>query len=350
LIEQAMVFALGFLIAGLLALAIAPAFWRRAIRLSRRRLELLVPLSTREIVAERDLLRAEFAVERSKLERKAAGLNEIHATEMAELGRRAVQLAEIGGAFTSLEKRHAEQSAELSAIRDRLARTEAEFAAINSAFYAATGLIERKDADLMKLRGELAEARAQSAKQDAAALADFQAQVAMRQTHLASARDDIARLRYELVSLGLERDADTATLRTTAERLADREEALKIAGDREIELQRRRKRNIAASRSIERRLLEKIGQISAEAASLRQDLAAARARADRLAQEGVRRLGAAPALAAQEENAILRQNINEIGAAIIRMAAFALEPAPEDERGNGEAPPRALSNVAATSK
>jgi hypothetical protein len=318
-IEQAIFFALGFLIAGLLALAIAPAFWRRAIRLSMRRLEMLVPLSTREIVAERDLLRAEFAVERRKLERKVAGLNEIHATEMAELGRRAAQLAEIGGAFTTLKKGHAEQSTELSAIRERLARTETEFAAINSAFYAASGLVERKDADLMKLRGELAEARAQSVRHDAA-LTDFQAQVAMRQAHLASARDDIARLRYELVSLGLERDANTATLRTAAERLADREEALKIAED---------------------------------------DLVAARARADRLSQElgGVRRLSAArdagPALAVQEENAILRQNINEIGAAIIRMAGFALEPASEDERFDGDggaAAPRALPNVAATSK
>ena len=349
-----MVFALGFLIAGLLALAIAPAFWRRAIRLSTRRLELLVPLSTREIVAERDLLRGEFAVERRKLEQKAATLNEIRATEMAELGRRAAQLVEIGGAFTALKKRYAEQTAELTSTRELLAGVQTEFAGINSALYAVTGLVERKDHDLMELRGELAEARAQAAKQDAA-LADFQAQVAMRQAHLASARDDIARLRYELVSLGLEHDADAATLRTTAARLADREEALKIAEDREIELQRRRKRNVATSRSIERRLLEKIAGISAESAALRQELDAALARADRLARElgGARRLSgardSAPALAAQEENAILRQNINEIGAAIIRIAGLALEPATGDQRFDGDAAaPRA--NVAATSK
>ena len=84
-----MVFALGVLVASLLALAIAPAFWWRAIRLSKRRLEMQLPLSPEEILAGRDLLRAEFAVERSQLEQKAEALNRVHAADMAELGRRA---------------------------------------------------------------------------------------------------------------------------------------------------------------------------------------------------------------------------------------------------------------------
>src|SRR5208283_727686 len=61
-IEYAMYFALGFLIAGLLMLMAMPAFWRRAMRLSMRRLQLLAPLSREDAIAERDLLRAEFAV------------------------------------------------------------------------------------------------------------------------------------------------------------------------------------------------------------------------------------------------------------------------------------------------
>src|ERR1700736_2441773 len=74
-IEQAMVFTFGFLAASLIALAAAPAFWRRAIRLSTRRLEMQLPLSLEEILAGRDLLRAEFAVECRRLEQKAEVLN-----------------------------------------------------------------------------------------------------------------------------------------------------------------------------------------------------------------------------------------------------------------------------------
>ena len=88
-IEQAMLFALGFLVASLIALAAAPAFWRRAIRLSTRRLEMQLPLSAEEILASRDLLRAEFAIEKRQLEQKAKALNQVHAADMAELGRRA---------------------------------------------------------------------------------------------------------------------------------------------------------------------------------------------------------------------------------------------------------------------
>ena len=67
-IEQTMVFAAGFLLAGLLALLFLPALWRRALRLSRRRLEMQMPLSMDEIVAERDQLRAQFASDRRRIE------------------------------------------------------------------------------------------------------------------------------------------------------------------------------------------------------------------------------------------------------------------------------------------
>ncbi|MGC2051251.1 MAG: hypothetical protein WA636_07150, partial [Methylovirgula sp.] len=87
-----MIFALGFLFAGLVALAFAPAFWRRANRLTRRRLEMQVPLSVQEILAERDQLRAEFAVGQRRLELRVAEINRAHAADRGELGRRAVEI------------------------------------------------------------------------------------------------------------------------------------------------------------------------------------------------------------------------------------------------------------------
>jgi len=63
-----MFFALGVLVAGLLGLMILPALWRRAVRLSTRRIEMQTPLSMDEVLADRDLLRAEFAVAERRLE------------------------------------------------------------------------------------------------------------------------------------------------------------------------------------------------------------------------------------------------------------------------------------------
>ncbi len=121
MIEQALVFTLGFLIAGLLALAIAPAFWRRAIRLSTRRLEMLVPLSPAEIVAGRDLLRAEFAVEYRQLEQKVEKLSSTNAAHMAELGHRAAVIAAQEADLVALSQQTSDADSEFSALKRALA-------------------------------------------------------------------------------------------------------------------------------------------------------------------------------------------------------------------------------------
>src|SRR5688572_6149761 len=66
-IEALMFAALGFLVAALIALLIIPAVNARAERLARRRLEALFPLSITELTAEKDHLRAEFAVLQRRL-------------------------------------------------------------------------------------------------------------------------------------------------------------------------------------------------------------------------------------------------------------------------------------------
>src|SRR5215218_5159369 len=87
-----MIFALGFLTAALFALVILPALNARAERLARRRIEAQFPMSITELTAEKDHLRAEFAVVQRRLERKAEeALAEKHQS-MEELGRRAVRV------------------------------------------------------------------------------------------------------------------------------------------------------------------------------------------------------------------------------------------------------------------
>jgi hypothetical protein len=363
LIEQAMIFALGFLLAGLLALAIAPAFWRRALRLSTRRLEMLLPLSSREIIAERDLMRAEFAVDRRKFEQEAESLRATRAADMAEIGRRAAAFVTLGEKHAALETHHAEQSADLIAARHTEADALAQHAVALSLLHSDSGLVERKETDLMRLRGELAQSRTKIATQSTT-LADFEALLAIQEAYLTAARNDIAKLGEALSSLRLEHEANLATLKATAARLADREEAVKTVERREVELLRRRERQIETSRAAERRLVEKIARISAEEAAARKDFDAERGRGESLAQElaALRRLNAGRdnlgrdlgyLTTERDENLVLRQTINEIGAAIIRTAALSLEPAAPQERfesGEPEARAAAGANVKATSK
>ncbi|WP_404402515.1 hypothetical protein [Pelagibacterium halotolerans] len=67
-IEHIMYAALGFLAAGLLAVAIVPAIWNRAVRLTKRRIEAVTPVTLNEFRADKDKLRAEFAIATRRLE------------------------------------------------------------------------------------------------------------------------------------------------------------------------------------------------------------------------------------------------------------------------------------------
>ena len=62
-----MYFALGFLSAGIVALVLGPPLWRRALRLTRRDMERTLPMTRAEIQAEKDQIRAGFALSISSL-------------------------------------------------------------------------------------------------------------------------------------------------------------------------------------------------------------------------------------------------------------------------------------------
>ncbi|WP_395697294.1 hypothetical protein [Methylocella sp.] len=164
MIEQAMAFALGVALAGLVALAVAPAFWRRALRLSRRRLELTTPLSMEEISAGRDALRARFAVERRALEQAADRLQARRGADMIELGRRAMELAALRESCARLEGEGAAREATIAELRRLLAETQAERAGAHLALHGADELAQARGRELADARAELAALRAQAAR------------------------------------------------------------------------------------------------------------------------------------------------------------------------------------------
>jgi chromosome segregation ATPase len=150
-IEQIMIFALGFLFAGLAALAFAPAFWRRANRLTRRRLEMQVPLSVQEILAERDQLRAEFAVEQRRIELRAAQTNLAHAADRSELGRRAAEISALNEKLEQRTQENGEYEQMLTQSEADLSEALAELGAVTKALYDADGLYQRRHEELVEL-------------------------------------------------------------------------------------------------------------------------------------------------------------------------------------------------------
>src|SRR5262245_30332802 len=88
MIEAIMYFGIGFLFASLIGVAVAPLIHDRAVRLTMRRLENSIPQSMAEIQADKDLLRAEFAMSTRRLEIGVEELKEKNTNQLAELSRR----------------------------------------------------------------------------------------------------------------------------------------------------------------------------------------------------------------------------------------------------------------------
>ena len=95
MVEQIMFFVLGALCAGLVSIIVLPAFWRRAERLVRTQLERQLPLSPREIAAERDQLRAEFCVSQRNLEINVEQARLEQAQDRKQVGQHLLKIANL---------------------------------------------------------------------------------------------------------------------------------------------------------------------------------------------------------------------------------------------------------------
>jgi hypothetical protein len=105
MIDMGMYAALGFLVASLMALMFAPPLWNRAVRLTKRRLEATLPMSAADIQADKDQLRAEFAIELRRVEVALEKAKDKAARELVEANKRRVELAEIRAEFETVKAR-----------------------------------------------------------------------------------------------------------------------------------------------------------------------------------------------------------------------------------------------------
>lgn len=87
MIDSIMYLGIGFLAAGLSLLMVVPFVHDRAVRLTTRRVEDAQP-SRAEVIADKDLQRAAFALSTRRLEIKLQELKDKHASHLAELGRK----------------------------------------------------------------------------------------------------------------------------------------------------------------------------------------------------------------------------------------------------------------------
>src|SRR4030081_2495165 len=151
MIEPIMYLAIGFLVSMLFGLMIVPLVHNRAVRLTTKRLEAATPLSMAEIQADKDQLRAEFAMSARRLEMSVDQLKNRTTSPLAELGKKPEpinslkrKVGEKNGPIFSLEARQ-------KAIKEQLRATEEEFTAKTESLRSAEQALKDKQSELAKL-------------------------------------------------------------------------------------------------------------------------------------------------------------------------------------------------------
>jgi chromosome segregation ATPase len=151
-IENIMYFALGLLVASLLALILLPAVWKRAVRLTKRRIEAATPITMAEFRADKDQLRAEFALSTRRLEMSVETLR----------ARLAEQLGEGNQARSELGLLQAERAQNQTIIAELEARAAQLQARTTELERDSTDLAQRlrmRERELETRGGEMAELR-----------------------------------------------------------------------------------------------------------------------------------------------------------------------------------------------
>ncbi len=385
MIEQAIYFGLGCAVAGLCALGFAPLWWARAIRLTKQRLQVQIPVSMQEIMADRDHLRAEFAVERRKLEQEMERVRATKAADMSELGRRAMSIAELSETLAATRVVVADQAAENARLLREETANDAERGALrmalhdNDVFYeqrlagydalrrahhALEEQMEERRAtiaalhtrvmglemtieDAARARGGL-ERRLEFAREEARILAEERDRLSDQLVAMDAARETLRKRLGAEITRGDELEADKTAMES------ERDEARARIGRLETELEtaalaleeaREREKSIHLSKSLQaekvrgagRQFVETIEALQADNAALRGALDAARR------QAGLN--GASVAANGHDtgptggDDAFLRASIHGLGLAVAAMsragrgASVETEPAPEAAEG-----------------
>lgn len=357
MIEPIMYGAIGFLISMLLGLMILPLVHHRAVRLTTRRLEAATPLSMAEIQADKDQLRAEFAMSARRLEMSVEQLKNRTTSQLAELGKKSdainrmkIELGEKNATIFALEARE-------KAMKEQLRVTEEEFAARTEALRSAETAFNEKQGELAKLNAELSDRSLVADSRQVELIAvraqitelrsrvgDAEKEFATTQTRLAQertesetatrelleARGRVDNLSQRVTQLDRELVAQVKEAEMLSSRVNDLETRLAEQGkrlaEREYENGQLRKANEVAERTVK----ELREEIASRGQSPAQEKLKATEEQLRIVQDergklqrdinAIRQQAETSWADERMENALLRERINDIAAEVSKLA------------------------------
>lgn len=358
MVEPIMYFAIGFLISTLVGLGILPLVHNRAVRLTTKRLEAATPVSMAEIQADKDHLRAEFAMSARRLEMSVEQLKAKTTTQLAELGKKSdiinrmkYELGEKNATIFQLEARE-------RSVKDSLKSTEAEFASKTESLREAETRLAEKQAELGKLGNELS-TRSQIADARQIELTTVNAQITALQQRVNEAERDFLATQDKLTSQQTEATEATKDLEAARSKISGLSNRVgELEG--QLDLQAREAQKLAARASdfegrlaaqnkmltdrgvenhqlrqqvetLQKKILQQSGTsisetalatLRAEKTAIESEFAAMQEERGRLQRElnAIRKQSESSWASERMENAVLRERINDVAAEVARLA------------------------------
>jgi len=363
MIEPIMYLAIGFLVSMLCGLMIVPLVHNRAVRLTTRRLEAATPLSMAEIQADKDQLRAEFAMSARRLEMSVEQLKNRTTSQLAELGKKTdainrmkIELGEKNATIFALEARE-------KAVKEQLRATEEEFSDKTEALRLAEQALTDKQGELTKLGTELNDRsmvadsrkvelvtvrtqieelrrRVNDAEKDFAAtqsrLTQERGESEVATRDLSEARSRVENLSQRVTDLDRQLIVQVKEAEMLGNRVNDLEERLatqgKLLAERDFENNQLRQVNAAAERSMKelRDQIEltdsgswpAIDKLKSEKGALEEQLRVTRDERAKLQRDinAIQQQAENNWATERMENALLRERINDIAAEVAKLA------------------------------
>src|ERR1700730_13084904 len=363
MVEPIMYLAIGFLVSTLFGLMIMPLVHNRAVRLTTRRLEASTPLSMAEIQADKDQLRAEFAMSARRLEMNVDQLKHKTTSQLAELGKKTdainrmkLELGEKNATIFALEARE-------KAMKEQLRATEEEFGAKTGTLRSAEQELTDKQRELAKLSAELSD-RSMMAESRQVELVAVRAQIDELKSRVGNAEKEFGATQARLEKERSESEKATRELseaRDRADNLSQRvgdldrqlivqvkeaemlgnrvndlEQRLatqgKLLAERDFENNQLRQANEAAERSV-KELRDQIAltdsgkwpaleKLKSEKAAAEEQLRIARDERAKLQRDinAIQQQAESSWATERMETALLRERINDIAAEVAKLA------------------------------
>src|ERR1700736_900325 len=363
MVEPIMYLAIGFLVSMLFGLMIVPLVHNRAVRLTTRRMEAATPLSMAEIQADKDQLRAEFAMLARRLEMSVDQLKHKTTSQLAELGtksdainRMKLELGEKNATIFSLEARE-------KAVKEQLRATEEEFTTKTGSLRDAEQALKNKQNELARLNAELTD-RSMTAESRQTELVAVRSQIeelknrvgnaekefAATQTRLeqergesskatrelAEARSRVENLSQRVTDLDRQLIVQVKEAEMLGNRVNDLETRLstqgKLLAERDYENNQLRQANQAAEQALKELRAEiaassggrspAIEKLRTEKAAAEEQLRIARDERAKLQREvnTIQQQAESSWATERMENALLRERINDIAAEVAKLA------------------------------